>query len=817
MQDLRERQLQYELDSDVEAQAERFAATIKASAEGDLTLPRAEVLVSRMSVAVADELKLIAGVKTRGVGGKYKAWLRALDPEIAATIAVRECIKHCARWGSSKLAELVSSIGSLWELEVRISQADAINPVYLRKVTEQIKERGTVNLRHIRNVYNTAISRIVKGNIDLDLGQADMAHIGKFGVDACINAGLIQRDDSVSRLKSVHIILAPDVKDFLYSYTSSDFANTIARQETRMMCPPEPWTNLNDGGYLSLRRKVAAPLLDVRYLRKGAREDVVQNFTADKMPMVFGAANYLQSVAYTMHGATREAILRVWKSGGGTMGVPRQNPPEAPAFPYGPDWVREGATEQELDIFTQWKRKMVAYHEGMKKWRGHCREVSSFLRASAAVGSPMWFPVYFDSRGRWYYRGVPNPQGSDMAKGALHFHERKPLGKRGLFWLRVHIANSYGYDKERMVDRAQWTIDNWESISRALDEPENHPDVWGTDAPWCMFAAAWELREALRTHSPESYCTGVPVHMDATCSGLQHYSALLRDPEGGMYVNLYDDAMVGPKQDIYSRVASNSMKLIRLDAEGGDPEKCAMAAWALKFGISRNMAKKPVMTYVYSATVTGTAFHIESVMLEELREVNQVFPEDLSSYKVAMYLAGKLFEGIATVVPSADSAMRWLKSVAGQQPSGKRMVWTTPTGFKVQHDYQDYEEVRVSIRSCGVDRLTLRKWLTGTRKHSMRNAISPNFIHAMDASHLTLTALRMRDDNCSFVGIHDSFGTHPCDVDAMHKHIRESFVGLYSNRNILGDFLWEVGGVGTQPPQGTLDLSRVLSSEFMFS
>jgi DNA-directed RNA polymerase len=98
----------------------------------------------------------------------------------------------------------------------------------------------------------------------------------------------------------------------------------------------------------------------------------------------------------------------------------------------------------------------------------------------------------------------------------------------------------------------------------------------------------------------------------------------------------------------------------------------------------------------------------------------------------------------------------------------------------------------------------------------MQNAIAPNFVHALDASHLTLTALDMKSKALQMVGIHDSFGTHPCDVDEMHRSIREKFIHLYSDRHILSSFLFDVGVHGEAPLMGSLDLSGVRTSEFFF-
>lgn len=820
MQDKREEQFQYELESDTEAQALHLRNLIESSKKGDVELPRAHALVGRMLEAVSSELKAVAEVKTRGQGGKYKGWLRALPIDVASVIAVRECIRMCSSTQVHvHVQDLTFNVGKLWELEVRIRQAEEVNPMYMQRVHEQVKAHNTRDFGHLRRLYGVAVDRVFKGTMELGLSKAEMMHIGKFGVDACVEAGLIEVVRGTNRDgKMVSYQLNEEVRQFLQGYTNSDVRAIISKEETRMMCPPDDWTTLADGGYLTMRRKHAAPLLNIRKIRKSVRAEVAAEFTAEKMPEVFSAGNYLQSQAFSMHAATRDAIVRVWKSGGNVMGVPPANPPKKPDFPFAEDWDKANAPEEELTVFKRWKRQTAAYYDELREWRGKVREVGAFLRQTDKLAGPFWFPVYFDSRGRWYYRGLPNPQGSDLSKGVLHFLEKRPLGARGIFWLKVHIANSAGFDKERMQDRARWTDQNWDAICRALDAPEDAPEVWGKDAPWCMFSAAWELREALRSGSPETYCTGIPVHMDATCSGLQHFSALLRDPVGARYVNLDDPTLCGPKQDIYGTVASAALRMMERDLESDDEETQALAKWCLSVDIPRSLAKKPVMTYVYGATLGGTADHVTGELEREILPALGISePDEELLGKASIYIAKKLFAGIAVTVPAAAAAMRWLKVIARQQPSGKRMTWRTPTGFLVQHDYQDYTDTRIMLNSCGVQFTKVREWNDGTKAHAMANAISPNFVHALDASHLTMVANAMARSNLNMVAIHDSFGTHPCDVDAMHVHIRQEFVNLYSRPNLLTEFLWDVEGVGEPPPRGTFDLSQVLDSEFMFS
>lgn len=818
MTDPRVQQYQFEIDSDTEAAAAKLEQLRAAAQGGDVTLPKAQRFLSRAYASVKEHLDKEVADKARGRAAKYKNWLRAIPTSVMAVLALRECIAQLSlgkvRDRPVTIQLLAGSIGRLYEVEVRISEAEQVNPLYMQRMHQQVKDRATTNTKHLQKVYDFAYAQVMKEYADHKLNAVEIIQLGKFGVQACLDAGIIQLKKTFGKSGRLHFYeLTEEVQEYLTDYQNRDVQNIMQKEAGAMTCPPDPWETLSGGGYLSPRRKMNAPLMSLKGIRRSERKRLREEFTAEKMPVVFDCANYLQSIPMQVHQPTLDAIRRLWNDGGGVLGVPRRNPPAKPESPMAPEWTKTVGTEEELEQFTAWKRLASKWHTDLREWRGKVRELGGFLRTSQRTDGALWFPVFMDTRGRWYYRGTPNPQGSDLSKAVLHFHEKKPLGHRGIYWLKVAIANHYGYDKVRFDERVAWTDANWPKIVSALDSPEDYPDVWGTDAPWCMFSAAYELREALRQDDPASYVCGVPIHMDATCSGLQHFSALLRDPVGGRYVNLYDEDFCGPKQDIYGQVATNTLKVCMRDSQSSDEELAAYAAFWLKAGIPRNMAKKPVMTYCYGATLRGTTEFVQGFAEDE---IGVEWPESMSPYKASMYMARKLFQGISSTVPAAEACMQWLKNTAKAVPRGTRMEWPAPTGFLVQHDYQGYDEIDVRLRSCGVHQAVVREFNDDTLPTQMQNAIAPNFVHNLDASHLTFTALSMRDAGCSMVAIHDSFGTHPSDVDTMHRLIREQFVQLYQSRNILGEFLWAVQAVGEVPMQGTLDLTRVLDSEFFF-
>ena len=48
----------------------------------------------------------------------------------------------------------------------------------------------------------------------------------------------------------------------------------------------------------------------------------------------------------------------------------------------------------------------------------------------------------------------------------------------------------------------------------------------------------FELSDALKSPNPYEYISHIPVHVDGSCNGMQHYAALGKDSKGAEQVNL---------------------------------------------------------------------------------------------------------------------------------------------------------------------------------------------------------------------------------------------------------------------------------------
>lgn len=58
-----------------------------------------------------------------------------------------------------------------------------------------------------------------------------------------------------------------------------------------------------------------------------------------------------------------------------------------------------------------------------------------------------------------------------MCRGILRFADAKPLGERGLRWLKIHMANMTGYDKASFDEREAYTMEHLEDIYDSADHP----------------------------------------------------------------------------------------------------------------------------------------------------------------------------------------------------------------------------------------------------------------------------------------------------------------------------------------------------------
>ena len=169
------------------------------------------------------------------------------------------------------------------------------------------------------------------------------------------------------------------------------------------------------------------------------------------------------------------------------------------------------------------------------------------------------------------------------------------------------------------------------------------------DKPW-QFLAWCKDWEGFVKYG-EAYVSKIPVAFDGSCSGLQHYSAMLKDEKVGATVNL----LPGDKpSDVYAMVAEEVLKAVNHDLENGTVDELKLvdnepkfeegtrtfARQWLEFGINRKVTKRAVMTLCYGSKQLGFAGQLMEDCVRKTR-MNEELLSFTCSGKPAITLPGK--------------------------------------------------------------------------------------------------------------------------------------------------------------------------------
>lgn len=445
-----------------------------------------------------------------------------------------------------------------------------------------------------------------------------------------------------------------------------------------------------------------------------------------------------------------------------------------------------------------------------------------------------YFPHNLDFRGRVY--PIPphlNHMGSDLCRALLTFSTGKPLGAVGYRWLQIHLSNLMGNDKVAFDDRVAFTQDHMEQVLDSADAPLDGKQWWlAADYPWQALATCKELANAVRSGDPEAYVCRMPVHMDGSCNGLQHYAALGRDAIGAEAVNLTPS---DKPQDVYMSVCNRVLATIEEDLAAPEPPPEAgdearqqwefrRAAASFVHGhVDRKVVKQTVMTSVYGVTLIGAREQIKARLHEKFAESELPFEEvDAEVYRAANYLARTTLDSIGEMFHAADQIKSWLAECARLVAQNNQpMSWLTPMKLPVVQPYRRFDSLIV--------RTVLQDVLIADHDEQLpvsvarqRSAFPPNYVHSLDSTHMMMTAIDCARKGLTFTAVHDSYWTLPCDVDVMNASLREQFVQLYELPLLtdLRDSLttrFPSVAFPEVPARGDLDLSLVKESKYFFA
>lgn len=763
----------------------------------------------------------------------YGPWLEQCKPEKLAAMTISRAVFSCIsardedRGGPLKVASITTAIGN--DIKDNLNaDAQSRREAFIRKQRKQFRTNLTQTLSKTKPASDTRSSEAPFHEMSFqksDIPLAVRVEMGALALELLIQSATITvtADDastgkqlsSTQAAFSHHIgyqsgkkvgLITPHHQILIKLRNES--VRHVDAVQLPMLIEPKPWSSFDSGGYYSTLTKVVRQK-NSDIAQKAYAQSAIQN---GDMSQVLAGLDVLGRVPWQINAPILEVMAQAWNNGMGIAGfIPEHT------HLVRPDELDPNATLQQR---AKWGKRNQEYENtkaGLHSQR--CFQNFQLEIARAFVQEKkIFFPHSVDFRGRAYpIPPILNHIGADIARGLLRFANGKELGEVGLQWLKIHLANLYGYDKASLKERENFTTDNLSEIYDSASNPLDGRRWWAkAEDPWQCLACCMELKKALDLPDPTRHVSQLPVHQDGTCNGLQHYAALGGDDAGARQVNLEPSDR---PQDIYTGVAELVKEMVAKEAAEG-----VTLAQFIEGHITRKVVKRTVMTNVYGVTFMGAKKQVH----DELRSMFPNFQESdtvRSLGSVALYIAFKIFEALGKIFNGAQEIQYWLGECGerittsitpeqinkvldrynGQGPaydpkfkSPKKfspaqikkfnaeaeafkssIIWTTPLKMPIVQPYrkESLQRVQTNIQKITVLRRSFHDVID---KRKQLQAFPPNFIHSLDATHMILSALKCSEVGLDFAAVHDSFWTHACDIPNLNAILRDAFVRMHS-------------------------------------
>lgn len=357
---------------------------------------------------------------------------------------------------------------------------------------------------------------------------------------------------------------------------------------------------------------------------------------------------------------------------------------------------------------------------------------------------PFYFVWQYDKRGRIYDKGYDiHIQGNEYHKASLRFSKKEKLTNRGIYWLKVDLANTYGLDKLPLDKRVNF-------IDKNIDDMLANKEQWisKADEPLLFELTLNSYVKGVINKEPIGHIT----RLDATCSGPQIMSVIMIDIKAMKTFNILGEQ----RNDFYTLIAKKVKdKCPDSDIFSSDMKEV------------RKAIKKPLMTFFYNSkskpkellggdnSKEYNAF-IEALQeeasgaLELMEDINECFDEN------AYYHAWRLPDGHNAYCPVTKVVDKRIE------------LHEIGNNLKIQYRYKSNEPNKDEWRS-----------------------LTPNIIHSIDGWIVRQVTMALHAKGIELSPIHDSFGVHPNYCDELRKAYRGCISRLY-RENIIDSILSDV-------------------------
>lgn len=621
------------------------------------------------------------------------------------------------------------------------------------------------------------------------------------------------KERPTSRLKKLKSTLFVGLNPELLQYIVTrveEYAQRLDPNHLPMLCKPVPYTDTEMGGFMDWT---------IRGKQRVRNEEATSDVDIFS-PVTLTVINALQDSEWRINTRVLDVMQHFWDNSLAIGAAPCSDAVEIKEmrpFPEGDDkqaialWM-----EEKSEAWNAWYRNMNSRLQHSLRLR-EANKIKKFV---------VWHAYFVDFRGRFYSDSyLMHPQGGDLDKALIY--AAQPVDCPNPYWVKVNLANLYGVDKCSFDERVAWVDANMEMFKAINEDPIGTRADWEDDAPkkntsFQRLAAIFDLIEVVYGSGQ----TRVPVQIDGACNGVQHWAALTRDKIVGEQVNLTPS---DKPQDVYQVVADRCTELCMGTIDDHGWHEKFLSQWAGT--IPRKATKRAVMCDPYGISKFRVEYYIDAE-----GHMNWI-PEKKMRRYAAKRLANLIEQAKLEVMAHCNHGKQFVTLLTGwvADEIDKPISFVTPSGFTFINHYNKVAEQRSRVRIWNkgftlTDLTDLRFGMyTDEFDHDKAaSGMPPNFVHALDAAHMSLVILRMAQMGIEFFSmIHDSYGVLAPYVTMLRDVTKETFYDIHSQDQLKLLLQRAEELVGKPLPEkhpawqhylerGSLDIRGVLDSEYLF-
>lgn len=395
-------------------------------------------------------------------------------------------------------------------------------------------------------------------------------HLGTLLIDCVIKSGV--------NIIQQKVIYDKNKKSSIITYTEECFKMILQSRETLLasfkkypifISPPKQWETFRDSAGYYTKHLYSLNAIKSRHFKK---LDEFFSKKQESLSNILNILNILQQTKWKINERVYETIKHIIDNNIVDYSSNRNNPYLIGKLPYNNSQEPEDYIdirnygELQQDNYGKYvpidKTMYKKYNQDIERQRGIILSTMgkalalriALVDAEEYLYEPnIYFSYQFDYRSRIYtVQQHLHPQGNGVMKALLHFSDGcKIENQEQLDWFMIHGANCYGYDKEEYEVRIAKIKEKHEEILAIAKSPMEQQAYW-KDADEPFLYLAWCFEYADYHANPDTFISHLPIGLDATCSGIQIYSGLLRDELGAKAVNVTNRYIEVEVEDNYT-------------------------------------------------------------------------------------------------------------------------------------------------------------------------------------------------------------------------------------------------------------------------